>query len=379
MKTRLLARVGVLVMAGAVLTAACSAKDPDTASGTDSSSKSDDEVKGLSVDYAALSATLNASGSTFQAALQEVAKAGFLEAAPKVTVNYAGGGSGKGKTDLAGQVVDFAGTDSLIKAEDKPNFKGGDVLYFPIAAAPITVAYQLDGMDKLNLSGDTIAKIFQREITKWDDAAIKADNPNATLPATEIVVVHRAEGSGTTSNFTKFLTKAAPTAWKLGNGDAVAWPTDTQAGSGNQGVAQLIGNGSSALKGVNGAIGYVDFADAKATRLNVASIKNAAGEFVAPTLAGVSAALGETAPAADLTYDPLYAAGAKAYPIATPTWIIVYKNQTDKAKGEAIKGFLNFLLTDGQALNESVNYAKLPAAYLTAALAQLETLVVPTA
>ncbi len=375
MKTTRIARLSALVVAGALLTAACSSKDPETPGSTTKTTKGDDAA-GLSIDYASLSATLNGSGSTFQAALQEAAKAGFLEVAPKVTVNYGGGGSGKGKTDLAGQVVDFAGSDSLIKDADKPTFKGGDVLYFPVAAAPITVAYQLEGVSKLQLSADTIAKIFQTEITSWDDAAIKADNPGVKLPATNIVVVHRAEGSGTTSNFTGFLAKAAQTTWTLGKGDTVSWDPNTQAGAGNQGVAQLIGNGSGTLKGVNGAIGYVDFADAKATNLKVASIKNAAGKFVAPTLAGVSAALDETTPNADLTFDPLNAAGATAYPIATPTWVLVYKNQPDRAKGEAVKGFLNFLLTDGQALNESVNFAKLPSSYTELALAQLKTLVV---
>lgn len=375
MKTTRIARLSALVVAGALLTAACSSKDPES-SGSTTKTTEGDNAAGFSIDYASLSATLNGSGSTFQAALQEAAKAGFLEAAPKVTINYGGGGSGKGKTDLAGQVVDFAGSDSLIKDADKPTFKGGDVLYFPIAAAPITVAYQLEGVSKLQLSADTIAKIFQTEITSWDDAAIKADNPSVKLPATKIVVVHRAEGSGTTSNFTGFLKKAAPTTWKLDKGDTVSWSPNTQAGAGNQGVAQLIGNGSGALKGVNGAIGYVDFADAKATNLKVASIKNAAGKFVAPTLAGVSAALEETTPNADLTFDPLNAAGATAYPIATPTWVLVYKNQTDHAKGEAVKGFLNYLLTDGQALNESVNFAKLPSKYTSLALAQLKTLVV---
>jgi phosphate transport system substrate-binding protein len=371
MKTRVVA----VVLALGLLASACKSKDADTAS-TGATTGGNDEVKGLSVDYATLSATLNASGSTFQAALEEAAKAGFLEVAPKVTINYGGGGSGKGKTDLQGQVVDFAGSDSLIKPEDKALYKGGDVLYFPIAAAPITVAYQLDGVSKLQLSADTIAKIFQAQITKWDDAAIKADNPGVTLPATSIVIVHRAEGSGTTNNFTGFLTKAAPTAWTLGKGDTVNWPA-SQAGAGNQGVAQLIGNGTSTLKGTNGAIGYVDFADAKATNLKTASIKNAAGKYVAPTLAGVAAALAETTPAADLTYDPLNAAGDDTYPIATPTWILVYKNQTDKAKGAALKGFLNFILTDGQALNEPSNYAPLPAKYRTLAIAQLKTLVLP--
>lgn len=378
MKTTRIARLSALVVAGALLTAACSSKDPESSGSTTKTTEGNDDVAGLSVDYANLSATLNGSGSTFQAALQEAAKAAFGEAAPQVTINYGGGGSGKGKTDLAGQVVDFAGSDSLIKDADKPTFKGGDVLYFPIAAAPITVAYQLEGVSKLQLSADTLAKIFQTEITSWDDAAIKADNPGVTLPATKIVVVHRAEGSGTTSNFTGFLKKAAPTTWKLDKGDTVQWAATTQAGAGNQGVAQLIGTGSGSLKGVNGAVGYVDFADAKATGLKLASIKNAAGKFVAPTIDGVNAALEETTLNADLTYDPLNAAGVKAYPIATPTWILVYKNQTDKAKGAAVRGFLNFMLTDGQALNESVNYAKLPTSYRTAALKQLESLVIPS-
>lgn len=374
MKTRKFARIGALLLAGAMLTAACSSKDADNGS-DDTANGGDSEVKGLSIDYAALSATLNASGSTFQASLQEVLKAAFLEAAPKVTINYGGGGSGKGKTDLAGKVVDFAGTDSLVKPEDIAKYEGG-VLYFPIAAAPITLAYQLDGVDKLQLSADTIAKIFLAQVTKWNDPAIAADNPGVTLPDTAIVAVHRQEASGTTSNFTGFLTKAAPTTWTKGKSDTIDWPASTVPGSGNQGIAQLVGNGSSALKGQNGAIGYVDFADAKASDLKVASIKNAAGKYVAPTLEGVAAALAATTPNADLTYDPLNAAGDDTYPIATPTWILIYKNQTDKAKGEAIKGFLNFILTDGQSLNEEVNFAKLPKSYLEKAIAQLDQITV---
>ena len=378
MKTRQIVRIGALVVAGAILTAACGSKDANNTS-SDTTTKTDDTVKGLSIDYANLSATLNASGSTFQAALEEAAIASFQEQAPKVTINYAGGGSGKGKTDLqGGTATDFAGTDSLVKPEDKALYKNGDLLYFPIAAAPITVAFQLDGVTKLQLSADTIAKIFQAEITKWDDAAIKTDNPGATLPSTPIVIVHRAEGSGTTSNFTGFLNKAAPTAWKLGKGDTVNWPTSSQAGNGNQGVAQLIGNGSGSLKGVNGAIGYVDFADAKATGLTTASIKNAAGKFIAPSLDGVAAALEATTINADLTYDPLNASGDTAYPIATPTWILTYKNQKDKAKGEALKGYLNYLLTDGQSLNKPANYAPLPVEYRKKAIQQLNSLVIPS-
>lgn len=377
MKTRFVTRLGAIVLAGAALTAACGSDSTDPNSSGSASTPAETEVEGLDIDYSTLSGTLNASGATFQAPLQEALKAAFSEAAPGVTVNYGGGGSGKGKTDLQGGVVDYAGSDSLVKDEDKAKFKG-EFLYFPVAAAPITLSYQLDGVDELNLSADTIAKIFQAEITKWDDAAIKADNPDADLPATAIVPVRRADGSGTTSNFTGFLTKAAPTAWKLGKGDTVDWPATTQAGNGNQGVAQLIGTGSGANKGTNGAIGYVDFSDAKAIGLKVANIKNAAGEFVEPSLDAVSAALEGVTLNADLTYDPLNSSGEGAYPIAAPTWMLVYKNQTDKAKGEALQGLLNFLYTDGQAIYEPANYAKLPLSFREKAIAQLKTLVIPS-
>lgn len=375
MKTRLAARICALVLAGSMVTAACGSDDDNKGSSTNTTAPS-----GADIDYASLSATLNGSGASFQLPFQEAQRAAFQAVAPKVTINYPGGGSGKGKTDLQagdGVVVNYAGSDSLPKPEDKALYKGGDLLYFPVAAAPITVAYQLGGVSKLNLSPDSIAKIFQAQITNWNDAAIAADNPGVTLPNKKIFVAHRSDGSGTTNNFTKFLTKAAPTTWTLDKGDTVNWPTSTQGGNGNLGVAQLVGNGSGSLKGTDGAIGYVDFSDAKASGLKFASIKNAAGKFVAPTLAGVSAALDQATLGADLSYDPLNAPGDGTYPIATPTWMLIYKNQTDKAKGEALRGYLNFILTDGQDLSEAANYAKLPDSFLEKALAQLDDIVIP--
>ena len=164
-------------------------------------------------------------------------------------------------------------------------FKGGEFLYFPTVAAPITVSYNLDGVDELQLTPDTIAKIFQRQITTWNDPAIAADNPGAKLPATPIVVAHRSDGSGTTENFTKFLVAAAPTDVDARSpGSTVEWPADTQAGNGNAGVAPIV-------KGTAGAIGYVDLSDAKATGLQFAKVKNKAGKFVEPTLEGAAAAL----------------------------------------------------------------------------------------
>jgi phosphate transport system substrate-binding protein len=316
------------------------------------------------------STTLNGSGSTFQQPFDQVAIQGFQDANSDVTVTYAGGGSGKGKTDLQTKTVDFAGTDSLVKPEDVSKYQGGAILYFPTVAAPITVSYNLSGVDSLQLSAVTIAKIFAGTVTTWDDAAIKADNPGASLPSTNILIVHRADASGTTSNFTKYLAAAAASAWTLGAGDTVNWPTSSQAGQGNAGVAQAITK-------TDGAIGYVDFSDALAAKLKFASIKNEAGKYLLPTLDGASAALDSSKIAPDLTYSPLNQAGPTAYPITSPTWIIVYEKQSDKAKGDALKKFLTFVLNDGQASAAGANYAKLPASLQQEAIAQLSKLQIP--
>jgi phosphate transport system substrate-binding protein len=332
-----------------------------------SSSKSNTGASGAS---GSISATLNASGSTFQKAFNQAAIAAFQKVEPKVTINYAGGGSGKGKTDLQSKTVDFAGTDSLIKEADKSKYQGGTVLYFPTVAAPITVSYHVSGVNDLKLSPSTLAKIFDAKITKWNDAAIAADNSGASLPNTPIVIAHRADGSGTTNNFTKYLTLAAPNDWTLGTGDTVNWPSGSQAGQGNQGVAQIVSQ-------TDGAVGYVDLADATAAGLKFASIKNSSGNFVAPTVAGAEAALASAKLEPDLTYSPLNASGSQAYPITSPTWIIAYEKQSDHNKGTALKAFLAYILGDGQSLAESNNYAKLPADMIQKATAQLSMLQIP--
>ncbi len=317
------------------------------------------------------SATLNGSGSTFQKTFDEAAIAAFHDKEPNVTVNYAGGGSSKGKTDLQTKTVDFAGTDSTIKPEDMSKYQGGKVLYFPTVAAPITVSYNLRGVDKLQLSPQTLAGIFSGTIKKWNAPEIAADNSGTTLPATDIVIVHRAEGSGTTSNFSKYLAAAGGSAWTLGTpGDTVNWPASSQAGQGNAGVAQIV-------KQTDGAIGYVDYSDAVASGLVFASIKNKDGKFVAPTLDGASAAIANATIHDDLTYSPLDPAGPDVYPITSPTWIIVYATQTDKAKGQALKDFLTFLLNDGQSLAKDAKYAPLPDSLKQKAIAQLDKIQLP--
>lgn len=344
----------------ALFTAACSSNKDDVQTGSSTGGTS----ASSGYDYESLSGTLDGSGATFPKAFYESAIESFSEVAPGVTVNYGGGGSGKGKTDLATQVVIWAGTDSTVKDEDVATFKGGAFLYFPTVAAPITVSYNLKGVTELQLSPDTLAKIFQAEITTWNDPAIAADNPDAALPSTPIVVVHRSDGSGTTSNFTKYLKAAAPTAWKLDAGDTVNWPTTSQAGNGNTGVAQ-------AITAADGAIGYVDLSDATASKLTFASIKNKDGNFVAPTLDGATAALANAEVKDNLTYSALNTAGAEAYPITAGTYILVYAKQTDATKAAALKGWINYVLTEGQALAPDTYFAPLPTSLQEKAIAQL--------
>ncbi|HVN52199.1 MAG TPA: phosphate ABC transporter substrate-binding protein PstS [Acidimicrobiales bacterium] len=339
-----------------------------TACGSSSNNNSTTGTTGGSgFDYSSLSGTLNGSGSTFQKDFNEAAIQGFSDVAQNVTVNYAGGGSGKGKTDLANEVVQWAGTDSTIKSDQLSTFKGGTVLYFPTVAAPITVSFNLSGVSKIQLSASTLGGIFSGKITKWNDSAIAADNPGVSLPSTAITVVHRSDGSGTTNQFTHYLTLAAGSSWALGTGDTVNWPTSTKAANGNPGVAQ-------AVKATDGAIGYVDYSTAVASKLTFASIKNKSGSYVAPSLDAASAALETAQVNANLTYLALDASGADAYPITAATYVIVYQNQSDATIGKALQGWLHYLLTDGQALANPNNYAKLPASLDQKALAQIDTM-----
>ena len=345
-----------------------------TEGSTDTTKGSTDTTEGGStdatskVDYAALQGSLIASGATFPKSFYDEAIANFAEVAPDLTIEYGGGGSGKGRSDLQEQVVDFAGTDGVVKPEDIAKFKGGEFVYVPTVLAPITLSYNLPGVDKLQLSPTTISDIFQLKITKWNDPAIAADNPDATLPATDIVVARRADGSGTTDNFSKFLNAAVgPDAggdWALGSGSELEWPDGTQAGDGNSGVAQIVTS-------TEGAIGYVDLSDAKANNLTFAAVKNKAGKFVEPTLEATSEAAAHVTVKDDLTFFTGWADGDGSYPIAAQTWIIAYTKQADPAKAGAIRGFLTYLLTEGQDLAPTIDYAPLPDELRTKALANV--------
>jgi phosphate transport system substrate-binding protein len=349
---KMLSRLVLVGAALAVLVAGCGGGNNDN----DGSSGGGDTATG--------SGQLKASGASFPDAYYQEVISAYKEKAPDVTVTYNAVGSGTGKKEFGQGLTDFAGTDSTVKDDD--GVPAGSFLYVPTVAGPITVSYNLSGVDKLQLSPETLADIFQAKITKWNDPAIAKDNPGASLPDTAITVAHRSDGSGTTSNFTKYLTAAAPSTWKLGSGDTVAWPSGTQGAEKNTGVAQIV-------KQTDGGIGYVDYSDAVETKLNLTAIKNKDGKYVAPSLEGATAALAGAKVNDDLTYDPLNASGADAYPITAPTYLLL-KTKYDADKATAVKDYVRYLLTDGQPIAKDVNFAALPSGLQQKALAQLDKL-----
>jgi phosphate transport system substrate-binding protein len=343
----------VAVSGLAVFLAACSS------SGTPSSSSTSGTTS------AALSGTLNGSGSTLQLVYEQAAIAAFKSVQSGMTVNYSGVGSGTGRTNLAANTVNFAGSDSPIPSTELAGFKGKTVLYFPILIGPIAVSYNLSGLSKpLQLTPTVIADIFQAKITKWNDPAIAAINPGVTLPSTPITLAVRSDSSGTTQNFSLFLVDAAASDWKLGSSSTISWPSTAHAGSGNSGVASII-------KSTPGAIGYVDLATAKASSLTFASVKNKDGNYVVPSSAAASAAAAGSTVAPDLTFHAVWAPGATAYPITAQSWVLVYAKQPNANDAKLLQAYIGYLVGDGQQLLTSLNYAPLPTSIDSMAKAQL--------
>jgi phosphate transport system substrate-binding protein len=310
--------------------------------------------------------TINGSGATFPQGYYDQCRETFTDVQPDLTVNYPnpGGGSGKGRQEFSDEVTQWGASDAPYKPEDLPSFP---FMYIPTVTAPITVSYNLSGVDdQLRFDPLTLAKIFQGQITSWDDPAIAKDNPKVDLPSTSITIARRSDGSGTTENFTKYLGKAAGSVWTLGSGSTVNWPA-SQGGNGNSGVAAIV-------QDTDGAIGYVDFSDAKATGLTFARIQNAAGNWVNPSLKAATAALEGTALNQDGLYDPLNSPNEKAYPITAPTWLLVHESYSDSDTANAVKAWAEYLLGACQKQAKSVDYAKLPQEWAKQTKARLETI-----
>jgi phosphate transport system substrate-binding protein len=352
-RVRGVAVAGVALAAAALSVAACSSSSTTTSSSGGGSSS------------AKLSGTLNGSGSTFQLTFQQTAISNFKSVQPNMTVNYGGGGSGKGRTDLASGVVQYAGSDTApIPSAEVANFKGKAVLYFPVIVGPITVSYNLSGVSNLKLDGPVIAGLFDGSIKSWNDPKVAALNPGVKLPSTKVVIARRSDSSGTTANFSQFLVDAAPGVWKLGSSSTISWPAASQGGNGNGGVAQIV-------KTTAGAVGYVDYSDAKASGLTFATVKNKDGSYVAPSVSSATTAADNATVAPDLTFSAIWAPGAGSYPVTYQSWVLVYKTQSSANTAKMLKAYVGYLLGAGQKLLAPLNYAPLPASIDQKATAQL--------
>jgi phosphate transport system substrate-binding protein len=277
-----------------------------------------------------------------------------------VKINYQSIGSGGGIRQLSEQTVDFGATDAPMSDAELAKAKGGPILHFPTAIGAVVITYNLPVVTApLALTGDVVAAIYQGAITHWNDPRIAALNGGIALPATDILVVHRSDGSGTSYVFTDYLSAVSP-AWaaKPGKGKEVQWPVGLGA-KGNEGVAGQVRQSP-------GAIGYVELAYATQNHMATARLKNASGELVAPTIESVTAAAAGAAaklPAkTDYRVSIVNAPGAGVYPISSFTWIIVYAKQSDAAKKQTLVDFLRWALTDGQAMEAALDYAPLPEA-----------------
>ena len=271
-------------------------------------------------------------------------------------VAYGGIGSGGGIRNLRDKIVDFAGSDAFLS--DKEMAEMAPVVHVPTCMGAVVVAYNLDGVKDLKLSGDVIADIFAGKIRMWNDERLAALNPGVALPSEAIIPVYRSDGSGTTFVFTDYLTKVSPMwASKYGAGKSVNFPLG-QAAKGNPGVAGVI-------KQTKNSIGYVGSEYAFAQKIPYASVENQRGEFVLPTSAAISAAASGEIPA-DTRCSITNSDAAGAYPISTFTWMIIYKEQNysdrTKEQAEATLDLLKYILSDeAQNIASEVHYAPLPA------------------
>jgi phosphate transport system substrate-binding protein len=313
---------------------------------------------------------VNGAGSTFAAPIYQ--QWGNELKGQGLTVNYQGVGSGAGVAQWQTGTADFGATDPALTPEDRAAAKKGEGVQVPTAFGAITVSYNVDGVQKgLKLDGKTIADIFLGKVKKWNDPEIAGQNSGVSLPSSNITVVHRSDESGTTKGFTTFLAAYSPE-WKNGPGvdKTVKWPTGTGA-KGNDGVA-------AAVKQQKGSIGYVEEAYALQNNFATATVKNKAGQYIEPTLDSTTAAGDGISIPADLGISIIDSPNPKAYPIASQTFVVVYKDMCkaglDKATAQRVSAFLDYGLGAGQNVLQQLQYAKLPDALKTKAQAAVDSL-----
>ena len=355
-------------VAAAIALAACSSSSSSSSSApasapASSSSASSSAPASTPASASSASGTISGAGSTFQTNFQQGAIGTFKSVSPSITVNYNPVGSSTGRSDLAANTVLYAGSDSPIPSKDASQFKK-TVLYFPVQIGPIAIAYNVSGVTDLKLDATVLAGIFSGKITTWNDPAIKALNPSASLPSSSINLEVRSDSSGTTANFSQYLVDAAGTAWTLGTSSIVSFPKSAHANDGGSAVA-------AAVKATSDSIGYVDFSTATATGLVSASIKNSAGDYVAPSSASAAAAATHVTPKSDLTFLTVDEPGATSYPITYQSWDLVYAQQPNANDAALLQAYLGYLLGPAQSQLTGLNLAPLPASIDAAAKAQL--------
>jgi phosphate transport system substrate-binding protein len=308
--------------------------------------------------------SLTGQGATFPAPLYAKWSQTYAGIERSVKINYQPTGSGAGIKAITDKTADFGASDALM-TDDQIKAAPG-ITHIPMTLGAVVVTYNLDGAPKLKLTPELLAGIFLGEIKKWNDPKLVAENAGVKLPDQAIGVTYRSDGSGTTAVFTSYLTKVSPK-WKdIGSSTTVKWPT----GSGQKGNDGVTGQ----VKSTPGAIGYVELVYAMNNKLPMASLKNHAGKYVDATLDSITAAGAGAQIPDDLRISVIDADGEAAYPIAAFSYVLVYKEQADAAKGAALVKFLAWGLHDGQKLSGPLYYAPLPDAVAKKADEKLKTI-----
>jgi phosphate transport system substrate-binding protein len=311
---------------------------------------------------------INGAGATFPYPIYSKWFDEYAKVDPSVRFNYQSIGSGGGQKQITARTVDFGASDGPMSDENLAKAPG-KILHIPTVAGADVITYNLPGNPKLKLDGDAIAGIFLGNITKWNDPKIAALNPGVELPDVGIIPVHRSDGSGTTFIFTDYLSSISPVwADSVGKGTSVKWPASVGIGAkGNEGVAGQV-------KQLSGAVGYVELIYAKQNQMPYADVKNAAGNFITPSLDSVTAALATAKIPDDFRFSMVNAPGDQTYPIAGTTWLLVYEKQKDAAKGKKLVEFLNWALTKGEGMASSLDYASLPESVQQRVLERIKTI-----
>jgi phosphate transport system substrate-binding protein len=321
---------------------------------------------GLSGVAYAQTVSINAAGATFPDPIYEKWFQEYNKLHSNIRINYQPIGSGGGISHLTDGTVDFGASDMPMKDEQISAMKVHP-LHFPTVLGGIVMIYNVPGVGgDLKFTGDLIADIYMRKVTKWNDPKIVKENPGVKLPKDDIVVVHRGESSGTTFVFTDYLSKVSPD-WKqkIGTNSMVKWPEGETGQPKNDGVAALV-------KQTPGAIGYVELTYAIQEKIPYGQLKNAAGVYLKPTLESVTAAAASAKDMpADFRISITNESGKNAYPISTFTWMLIPSEIKDPAKKKAVTEFLNWMVTTGQKYCADLGYAPLPKEVVSKELKQI--------